>query len=160
VQYGTATLIAGSLGVLLGPTVARLLLQRHGVDAPVRTTLVAACGIVPLCLFLPFAPNYWSALVASALAGLFVNLTLPVVASAVSESTPNRMRGLVASVYAFVLTSVGIGLAPTLIALGTDHVLRDPAQVGTSLGFVCGLAALASLPVLAGAARRYAARVR
>lgn len=159
VQYGTATLVAGSAGVLLGPTVARLLRQRSGVDAPVRTTLVAACGIIPLCLFLPFAPTYWSALIASALAGLFVNLTLPVVASAVSESTPNRMRGLVTSAYAFVLTSVGIGLAPTLIALGTDHVLRDPARVGTSLGFVCGLTALASLPLLAGAARRYAARI-
>jgi len=158
-HYGTATLLAGSLGVLLGPWVAARLRRRYPDEAPVRTTVVAGLGIVPLCLFLPFAPGYWSALCAAALAGLFVNLTLPVVASALADSTPNRMHGIVASVYAFVLTSTGIGLAPTLVALVTDHILLSPARVGTSLGFVCATTALVSLPVLVTAARLYARRL-
>jgi hypothetical protein len=69
------------------------------------------------------------------------------------------MRGLVTSAYAFVLTSVGMGLAPSVIALVTDRLLQDPTRVGVSLGWVCGLSALLCLPLLAGAARQYAARL-
>jgi MFS family permease len=159
-QYGTATLLAGSLGVLLGPWVARRLTKRYPLDAPLRTAMIAAAGAAPFCLFLPFAPGYWSALLASTIASFFVNFSLPMAASALQSSTPNRMRGLVTSAYAFVLTSTGLGLAPTVVALVTDGVLRDPTRVGVSLGWVCGLAALAALPLLAGAARRYGTRLQ
>jgi MFS family permease len=159
VQYGTATLLAGSLGVLLGPWVARRLTKRYPIDAPLRTAMIAAAGAAPFCLYLPFAPTYWAALLASTTASFFVNFSLPMAASALQSSTPNRMRGLVTSAYAFVLTSTGLGLAPTVVALVTDRVLHDPTRVGTSLGWVCGIAALLALPLLAGAARRYATRI-
>jgi MFS family permease len=159
IEYGTATLIAGTLGVLLGPWIARRLSGRYPVDAPVRTAVVAALGAAPACLLLPFAPSYWSALLLSAVASFFMNFALPTAASALQASTPNRMRGVVSSAYAFVLTTMGLGIAPTLIALVTDHVLRDPIAVGSSLGWVCGLAALAAIPLAIGAAHRYAARL-
>ena len=75
-------------------------------------------------------------------------------------STPNRLRGLMTSTYAFVLTATGMGIAPTLIALVTDRVFGDPARVGAALGWITGLSALASLPLLAIAARHYAARLQ
>ena len=159
VQYGIATLIAGSLGVLFGPWIAQRLKTRFPIDAPLRTALVAACGAAPCCLFLPFAPTYWSALVASAIGSFFVNFSLPMAASALQASTPNRMRGLVTSAYAFVLTSAGLGLAPTFIAFVTDQLLNDTARVGTSLGWVTGFSALLALPLLVGASRRYAAHL-
>ncbi len=159
IEYGTATLIAGTLGVLLGPWVARKLSQRYPIDAPVRTAVVAAMGAAPACLLLPFAPSYWSALLLSAVASFFMNFALPTAASALQASTPNRMRGVVSSAYAFVLTTMGLGIAPTLIALVTDRILGDPAAVGSSLGWVCGLAALGAIPLAIGAAHRYAARL-
>lgn len=158
-QYGIATLASGTLGVLIGPWLARALARRWPVEAPVRTALAAAAFIVPACLYLPYAPGYWSALVVSAIASGCVNFVLPVAAAALQASTPNRMRGVVTSAYAFVLTGVGIGIAPTMIAVVTDRVLGDPTKVGTSLGWVCGLCAIASLPLLLGAARRYGARL-
>jgi hypothetical protein len=69
------------------------------------------------------------------------------------------MRGLVTSAYAFVLTSVGMGIAPSVIAIVTDRVLQDPLRVGVSLGWVCGISALLALPLLLGAARLYSARL-
>lgn len=158
-QYGAATLLAGSLGVLLGPWIARRMAKRWPREAELRTTLVAALCAAPACLYLPFAASYWSALIASTLASLCVNFALPMAAAALQASTPNRMRGLVTSAYAFVLTSVGMGLAPSLIAGVTDGLLGDPARVGVSLGWVCGLSALLCVPLLAGAARRYGERV-
>ncbi len=159
-QYGTATLIAGCSGVLLGPWIARLLARRYPLDAPVRTAMFAGLCAAPACLFLPFAPNYWSALLASATASCCLNFTLPVAAAALQVSTPNRLRGLMTSTYAFVLTATGMGIAPTLIALVTDRVFGDPARVGAALGWITGLSALASLPLLAIAARHYAARLQ
>lgn len=158
-QYGTATLIAGTLGVLLGPWVASLLRRRYPADAPFRTAMTAAFCAAPACIFLPFAPSYWSALLASAFASCCLNFTLPVAAATLQTSSPNRLRGLVTSIYAFVLTVTGLGVAPTLIALGTDRVLRNTALVGISLGWITGLSALASLPLLAIAARRYSERL-
>ncbi len=159
-QYGAATLVASSLGVLAGPWLARRLARRWPEDAPLRTAILAGLCAAPFCLYLPFAGSYWSALAASALAGGCVNFALPMAASALQASTPNRMRGLVSSAYAFVLMSAGNGLGPTAVALVTDRVLGDPARVGESLGWLTGVCALASLPVLAGAARRYGARLR
>jgi MFS family permease len=159
IEYGTATLLAGTLGVLLGPWIARLLSRRYPVDALVRTAIVAALGAAPACLLLPFAPSYWTALILSAVASFFMNFALPTAASALQASTPNRMRGLVTSAYAFVLTTVGLGLAPTLIAVVNDRLLRDPTAIGRSLGWVCGIATIASIPLVIGAARRYAGRL-
>jgi MFS family permease len=149
-QYGSATLIAGSFGVLLGPWIARRLGRHFPSDAPVRTAMIAAVGAAPACLLLPFAPSYWTALLASAAASCCLNFTLPVAPAALQASTPNRMRGLVTSAYAFVLTTTGLSVAATLIAVVTDRVFGDPAKIGS---------ALASLPLLRAAARHYAARI-
>lgn len=158
-EYGTATLLAGSFGVLLGPWIARRLARRWPQQAELRTALIAGLCAAPACLYLPFATSYWSALIASTIGSLCLNFALPMAASALQASTPNRMRGLVTSAYAFVLTSVGMGLAPSVIALVTDQVLQDPLRVGVSLGWVCGISALLSLPLLLGAARLYGQRL-
>ena len=154
IQYGLATLIAGCLGVLVGPWLSRRLMQRYPLDAPIRTAFVAAAGAVLPCLVLAFAGSYWIALAASVAGGFFVNLSLPVAAAALQSSAPNRMRGLVTSAYALVLSSVGLGVAPTLVALVTDKILHDPKLVGVALGCVCAGAALLALPLLRGAAER------
>jgi MFS transporter, Spinster family, sphingosine-1-phosphate transporter len=158
-QYGSATLIAGSLGVLLGPWVSRRLHAAFPSDAPIRTAMVAGAGAAPACLFLAYAPTYWSALLASVTASCCLNIILPVAAAALQDSTPNRMRGLVTASYAFVLTATGLGVAPTLVALASDLVLGGPAKVGLALGWITGLAAIASFPLLIIAARHFPERV-
>ncbi len=159
VQYGTTTLLAGSLGVLLGPWIGRRLARRFPKDAPVRTAMVAGLCAAPACLYLPFAPSYWTALIASSIASCCLNFALPVAAAALQTTTPNRMRGVVRSAYAFVLTSIGMGLAPTLVALATDRIFGDPARVGMALGWITGLSALLALPLLHVAARHYTQRI-
>lgn len=153
IEYGTAALFAGTLGVLLGPSLTRWLARFDPARAKLRTAVVAAAATAPGCLFLPFAHDYMAALLASASATFALNLALPSVAAALQESTPNRMRGVATSIYTFVVMTAGLALAPTLIAMTTDQILRDSARIGVALGWVCGIAALAALPLLAGAAR-------
>ncbi|HWK52014.1 MAG TPA: hypothetical protein VNR40_19100, partial [Steroidobacter sp.] len=62
-------------------------------------------------------------------------------AAALQLATPNRMRGIVASLYLFVLSVIGLGAAPTVVALVTDRVFGDASKVGVSLAVVCATSA-------------------
>ncbi|MEZ5459425.1 MAG: MFS transporter [Steroidobacteraceae bacterium] len=140
-QYGALVLIAGSVGVLSGPAVGRWLAKRHPLDSPVRTALIAALCLLPVSAALPFAPSYATVLACAGLATFCFSLPQAMFASALQLATPNRMRGVVSSLWVFIASVAGLGVAPTLVALITDHVFRDPARVGASLGIVCGGAA-------------------
>ncbi len=153
VQYGMATLVAGCLGVLLGPLVSNALARRFATNAPLLTAMLGGAGAFIATLFIPFAQGYWTVLIASATASGLVNLPLPVAAAALQSATPNRMRGVVTSIYAFILTSVGLGVAPTAVAFVTDRIIGDSTKVGVALGSVSALAAFSAVLLLSLAAQ-------
>jgi MFS family permease len=157
VQYGTATLVTGCLGVLLSPLVSNGLARRYATNAPLLTAMLGGAGACIATLFIPFARGYWTVLIASATASGLVNLPLPVAAAALQSATPNRMRGIVTSIYAFILTSVGLGVAPTAVAFVTDRIIGDSAKVAVALGSVSSLAAFVAVLLLWIAARGKAA---
>jgi MFS transporter, Spinster family, sphingosine-1-phosphate transporter len=140
-QYGALVLIMGSVGVLSGPAVGRWIAKRHPLDSPVRTAMIAALCLLPVAIALPFAPTYATVLACAGLATFCFSLPQALFATALQLATPNRMRGVVSSLWVFIASVSGLGLAPTLVALITDHVFGDPARVGASLGIVCGGAA-------------------
>jgi MFS transporter, Spinster family, sphingosine-1-phosphate transporter len=152
-QYGVATLLAGTIGVLLGPTVAGLLEKLQVPGAQLRAIMLLAFLAAIFSALLPFAPNYGSALSVSALASCMANAALPLSGSVLQTATPARLRGLATAIYAFALTLIGVGLAPTLIAVIADRLLADPAKIGVSLGCTCALSALASIPLLLSSLR-------
>lgn len=141
-QYGVLVLVMGSIGVLSGPTVGRWFARRGHVDAQIRTAAWACLLIVPFCALLPFAPDYGSTLALAAGATLFYSLPQATSASALQMVTPNRLRGVAVSLYVFALSGLGLGVAPTAVALVTDYVFRDPSRVGESLALVCVVCAL------------------
>jgi MFS family permease len=54
-------------------------------------------------------------------------------AAALLEIMPNRMRGQATAIYFFVISIMGIGSGPTVVAMFTDYVFGDPAAVRWSL---------------------------
>jgi MFS family permease len=145
VQYGSLVLIAGSIGVLSGPLFARWLKSRGYVDAPVRAAAFAGFALIPFCVALPFAPSYATALALAAGATFCYSFPQSMAASALQFAAPNRMRGIVSSVYVFLASVMGLGIAPTLVASITEFVFNDPARVGESLAIVAtGAGALAA----------------
>ena len=46
---------------------------------------------------------------------------------------PSEIRGVTISLVAFCNTLLGLGFGPTLVALTTDHVFRDPLAVGLAM---------------------------
>jgi len=71
---------------------------------------------------------------------------------ALNQMAPNELRGQLVTFYLLVATLAGIGLAPTGVALITEHVFHDPMKLREAvilvaapsalLGIVCSLLAL------------------
>lgn len=140
-QYGVLVLIMGSAGVLSGPLVDRWLARRGHADSPIRTAAIASIALMIFTASLPLMPGFYGALVAAAGGTFFYSLPQAMSAAALQLATPNRMRGIVASLYLFVLSVIGLGAAPTVVALVTDRVLGDASKVGVSLAVVCATSA-------------------
>jgi MFS transporter, Spinster family, sphingosine-1-phosphate transporter len=86
---------------------------------------------------------------------MFYSLPQALGASALQLATPGRMRGIASAVYVFAVSIVGLGGAPTLVALITDQVLGDEKRVGVSLAITCGVAALLAVFFLWRCRRHY-----
>lgn len=155
VQYGVAVLVTGSLGVLCGPVIASWMQRRGRGDALMRVPMVAALMLIPVSIALAFAQSYEVAMVVATLASFAYSLPMALASSALQLATPNRMRGISASVYVFVASVMGLGAAPTIVALLTDHVFADERSVGLSLSATCAAAAAISAFFLSRAVRGY-----
>ncbi len=139
-RLGVLVVTFGAAGVLIGPSVARLLESRGHKDAGIRTAAFSMVGMFLFCAVIPFAPGPVGALAATAGAIFFFSLPTGVMAAAMQFGTPRRLRGVVASLYTFSAQFIGYGIGPTAIALVTDRVFGDPKMVGYSIGIVCCIA--------------------
>ncbi|HJV84513.1 MAG TPA: MFS transporter [Noviherbaspirillum sp.] len=154
-RYGTQVLILGAIGIYSGPWVERWLTARGYRDAPVRCPMLCAVVVGLLCIAIPFVDGYEGTLAVAGMINLLYALPWAVAASALQISTPNRMRGIAVSIFYFLVSVFGLGIAPSIIAFVTDHVLRDTAKVGTSLAIVCCISALGAAWLLSGAMKHY-----
>ena len=134
--YGTLALVTGSAGVLSGPVLARYLLGRGVLDAPLRVAVLGA-GMATLSLAtLPFQSSGAMALVSIGCASFFVTLPLALITTVMQEVTPNNMRGVVNGMYVVTNNVLGLALGPTLVAASTDYVFQDTMAVAKSLALV------------------------
>lgn len=153
--YGLVALFSGSAGVLLGPVVGRWLSGRGVTDYPLRLALWAGLGICPALLIVANSGQVALVLLAVVTASILVTLPLALAASTLQTITPANMRGVVAGLYVVMTSGVGMGLGPTLIALTTDYIVRDRAQLGASLAIVGIAVSIAAIVLFARALRPY-----
>lgn len=141
-HYGTVVLIAGTAGVLLGPSFSRFL-EKRGVPSNMLTVVaLSSAALFLAALALPWMPTYTSALAVAGVMSFFFGLPQAMAATTMQLTTPARMRGMATSIYILILNVVGLGAAPSLVAVLTDSVFKDPHRVGWSLSVVCAVSAL------------------
>jgi MFS family permease len=105
-------------------------------------------------------PDAWLSLALIGVASFWITFPFALITAALQRVTPNEMRGLVAGVYVVMVSVMGLGLGPTLVAVLTDSVFQDPAAVGKSLALMfAGVGPLAVL-LLASGMSSYAATLR
>ena len=158
--YGLIALLAGSGGVLAGPTLARLFEARGVDDSPIRIAVIGASGACISLALLPLQADAYAGLVCVALASFFVPLPLALITTAMQFVTPNDMRGVVAGMYVVTNNVLGLALGPTMVAATTDYVFGDPKAVAQSLGLVSLIMGPLSVGILLIGRKAYVARAR
>lgn len=136
VEFGTIALVAGICGVLSGPSCEKLLARWFGERGIVLVVAVSAAGLVAAGVLLLFVQSYLGGLIAAAIITFLFTLPQAPTAAALQIASPDGMRGLVSALYTFIVAIVGLAVAPTLVALLTDHVFVDPKRVHHSLAIV------------------------
>lgn len=132
---GTAMMVSGILGPVLGGTLADFC---HSSGGPRRTITVlgglALLG-VPGVLF-PIAP---SVTVAAALLVMFVTIVNATMAMGITMFTiviPNELRGLCLAILSAAISLFGVALGPVTVSL-VSGALGGPAMIGQALALVC-----------------------
>ncbi len=139
--YGLLVIIFNTGGALVGGWWSDRMTKRGVEDAPMRVTAIAvACSTLPAATA-PLMPEAWMAIALLAPAQFFASMPFALVGAAIQQVTPNRLRGQMSAFYLFAINVVGLGLGPVTVALFTDFLFQDEAQLRYSLALVNGLCA-------------------
>lgn len=143
VALGLFSTVLGTAGVLAGGRLADRLAPAGRPEGRLRVGLISSLALVPAMVAFALAPRPGVAVALLAPISFFSTFPLGAASAALQELTPARMRGQASALYLLVVSLLGLGLGPTLVALTTDYVFRDDLAVAASLGVV-GVAALAT----------------
>ncbi|MGC4029985.1 MAG: MFS transporter [Steroidobacteraceae bacterium] len=153
--YGVIILTCGIGGMVFSGFLADYYTSRGRAHAALSISLLATAVLIPAGLLFAAAPSPTVALVAVALTTFFLGMPVALAPPILQSITPNRLRGQVTSVYLLMISLIGLGMGPFLVAVFTDGIFRDESKVGLSLGLVSALAALLGTLCLALAAKPF-----
>ena len=131
-ELGVVSLAGTAIGAMLGGLLSDRVVRQGGAAAVLRFTLWTSAATLPLLVssILPSVSLvlvvYFAFLVVGCMVGT-ASIT------AIQNAVPGDMRGFSVAIQAFVYTLVGLGLGPTVIALATQYVYRDPGAVGLAM---------------------------
>lgn len=135
---GSVILIAGPLGHLVGGALTDYF-QSRGSTAPAAP--VMALGLIctiPASLLFAYAGGFTVALGAYAVLSFFATLAAPASLAGLQMLMPDRLRGLITSMFLAVTTLLGIGVGPFAIGFVSDTLAGDLA---TAIAIVLSLVA-------------------
>lgn len=150
--YGLVLLIFGAGGIFAGGWLADRLNAKSGESGAFTTAAWCAIGtIIPATLF-PLMTTSEGAILVMVPMVFFSAAPWGLAVSSLQQFTPNELRGQVSALlYLFPVNLIGIGIGPSLVALITEQVFANPADLRYSMAIV-GFAAsiLAACALFAG----------
>lgn len=159
VTYGTIFLCAGVAGALSVGPMMRFLTQRGILEGPAVILLGSAILMTPFAIAGPLMPSMDLCLGFFAVSMFCWATTNTTAFAAITQVTPNAMRGLMISVYTVVMNLGGGALATVFVGLlsdyvfGTENVRYSISLVSAIFLPICALIFAFLRPVY----RRYAA---
>lgn len=135
--FGLYFMTLGSAGVVSGGLLSDWMKSRGYQDSNVRAGLLAALVTIPFLVSFPLVEDQTLSLILLAPVIFFGTMPFGTGPSALPLIVPNRLRGQVMALYLLMGNLIGQGCGPWLVAVFTDFVLQDPAQVRYSISIVC-----------------------
>jgi MFS family permease len=140
VMQGAATAVFSVAGCISGGWLSDRFARTGGAVARLRVGVIGAVGLAVSAAAFAWAPGATLAMVAIVPLLFFAAFPFGAASATLADLAPSNMRGTVSAAYLFCISVIGIGIGPTAVALVTDHVFHDPAQLRASIGIVAVLA--------------------
>ena len=134
--YGGILFIAGTAGVFSGGYLADWLEKRGRSDSILRAAFYGGLAVIPFAVLTPLMPNPWIAVAGLTVTSFLLAFPQGLPAAALQVITPNPLRAQMTAIYFLVGNLIANALGPTLYALVTDYVFRDPMMLRYSLSLV------------------------
>lgn len=149
--FGVVIMVTGTLGLLLGGSLADRWFARGQVDAYSRVILLSMAGMLPFVIALGFVQTPWLGIVCIGVAIFFSAFQGGIGGGVIQLLTPNQMRGQAVALYFLFANLIGMGFGPTITAATTDYVFGSDGALNQSIA-LCGaiLIPLAALIMLSG----------
>jgi MFS family permease len=143
VWYGIAVMVAGITGITTATSYADRLNARGVLDGKFRIGAVISLvgGILAVASMWVTNPYVFIMTMGGVVMAISAGVGLG--PAALQEIAPNELRGQSLAGYQLIATVLGAGLGPTMVAVLTQAVFRNPNSVGTSIGIVAGISLLA-----------------
>ncbi len=142
-EAGTVT---GLLALVIGPFGlygGTWLVERYGRlgrnDANLRVVAIGYTVAIPFAVAGPLMPTPWLALSCSGVGAFFGLFGSPAATAALQIITPNGMRSQATSLYLLMLSAIGMGFGPTIVAMITDYVLGSEALLRYAMSIAAAL---------------------
>jgi len=109
------------------------LYARGRKDAHLLWCLISLCLAAPFAVAAYLVANPWATVVLFGIYMTFILSTSSIGPAAAQVITPPELRGRVSAIFVLVTGLIGMVIGNSAVGFVTDHVLGDPAKVGTSL---------------------------
>jgi MFS family permease len=125
---GLFGLVATVIGMFAGAWLATWMGKRDD-GANMRVYFIAQALAIPFGIVGPLMPSPWLSLACVAIGGMAASMASPVFSAALQLTTPNEMRSQVLALYFILSNAIAGSLGPTLVALITDYVAHNEADL-------------------------------
>lgn len=120
--------------------------QRRGLpEGPLRVGVICAIGTALLMTPATLLPDAKWTLALMAPGMFFLALPMGTSPAALQHIFPNQVRGLVSSLFLFVLNLGGLSIGPLLPGVLNDHFFHDEKMIGPSIAITIGVSAVLML---------------
>jgi hypothetical protein len=156
---GAMLFALGTAGVYSGGWLAERLATSGRRDAILRAAFCGMLAGIPFLLATPLLNDARLATISLGGAVFFMAFPQGLPAAALQVITPNPLRAQMTAIYFFIGNLIASGLGPTVPALLSDYVFRDPAQLRYALFSVEAVVLPVSMMFLYFGLRPYGASV-
>lgn len=135
-SFGSVYLTCGTAGILMGPVFAKYFQKKGYIDAYLRTIKYCVSLAILPAIFATLSSNATTSIILIGIALFLLNSYLGILTAAVQVVTPNRMRGQVSALYLFSTTIIGLALGSSLVAVMTDFIYANEADLNLSIATI------------------------
>jgi MFS family permease len=130
---GVISILVMLVGLYFGAKWAEWFQKRGDVAGAYRVILYTRIVALPFAVLMPVMPTPELAMAFNAVSFLTLGMSGPMLNAVMLAISPNQVRGQIMTLYLFIYTVVGVGLAPWITGLTTDYVFTSPNDLRWSL---------------------------